>query len=179
MPCVTILGPGAELATCQKSNLPKRVFFPKGGSGRSASGSGEHDSLGTQGTGSGMQGTGGSIQGGKSHQIDNAFSPNDSSSEKDDLSWTGRRKEKDPDSPDGRNESYAASSSGPRSFKTVSPTITTTRGTDSRVTASNSVVVASINAVSISPTIAAATSSASSTRLALFPVVFACLALML
>lgn len=126
---------------------------------------------------------GGSTQGGKSRHIDTTFSPNDSSGEKDDLSWKGSRKENDPDSPDGdspdgRNESYAASSSGPRSFKTVSPT-TTTRRTDSRVTASSSVAVASGNAVSISPTIAAATSDASNTRFALFPVVFAGLALML
>lgn len=139
--------------------------------------------MGNHGTGSGTQGTGGSTQGGKSRHIDTTFSPNDSSGEKDDLSWKGRRKEKDPDSPDGdspdgRNESYAASSSGPRPFKTVSPT-TTTRRTDSRVTASSSVAVASGNAVSISPTIAAATSDASNTRFALFPVVFAGLALML
>lgn len=139
--------------------------------------------MGNHGTGSGTQGTGGSTQGGKSRHIDTTFSPNDSSGEKDDLSWKGRRKEKDPDSPDGdspdgRNESYAASSSGPRSFKTVLPT-TTTRGTDSRVTASSSVAVASGNAVSISPAIAAATSDASNTRFALFPVVFAGLALML
>lgn len=71
------------------------------------------------------------------------------------------------DSPDGRNESYAASSSGPRSFKTVSPT-TITRGIDSRVTVSSSVVVASVNVVSISPTIADATSGARNTRLTLF-----------
>lgn len=123
--------------------------------------------MGNHGTGSGTQGTGGSTQGGKSRH-------NDSS---------GERKEKGPDSPDGdspdgRNESYAASSSGPRSFKTVSPT-TTTRGTDWRVTASSSVAVASGNAVSISPSIAAATSDASNTRFALFPVVFVGLALML
>lgn len=139
--------------------------------------------MGTHGTGSGTQETGGSTQGGKSRHYNDKFLPNDSSGEKDDLSWTGRRKEKDPDSPDGdspdgRNESYAASSSGLRSFKTVLPT-TTTRGTESRVTASSSVVVASVIAVSISPTIAAATSGASNTRFALFPVVFACLALML
>lgn len=135
-----------------------------------------HGSLGTQGTGGGTQG-------GKSSHMVNENSPNDSSGENDDFTWTGRRKEKYPDSSDGdsadgRNESYAASSSGPRSYKIVSPT-TTTRGTESRVIASSSVVVASVNAVIISPTIAATISDASNTRLAIFLVMFACPALML
>lgn len=150
IPCVAILGPGAELASFEKSKGLHSVTVALGNTTLWV----------LREQGSGMQVTGGSTQGGKAAIPIIHFRLTVPRVRKTNLSWTGRKKGKDSDSldgdpadgdsPDDRNESYAASSSGPRSFKTVSPT-TITRGIDSRVTVSSSVVVASVMVVRHKP----------------------------